>query len=406
MVRRRAAVVGDRPVEVAAFSARGNVGIGIEGDFGRYKPDLMAPGTFVISARSSEWDERAYYNPTSHIGDVLDVVILTNRAFTNLISIPNNAVAFTIQLARNQKSPVPFPGLPIFVRQAAPPGPGDPVATNIFSVPGAQIGALTPVGTTWYYAVANLTTQNVNLAIITDIVVTNDQGNYFEVLSNLNNSLSGGAPHYYRYESGTSMSAADVSGTLALMQEFFERRMTPPVTNSPALYKALLINGARALPSPYDFQVQKNTANFQGWGLLNLPNSLPVSITNGVTHAGPSSMQIFDQSPTNALARQQRACKQRIVQKTVRDGTNGQQIRAHDCLGRSQRQRVGQFAIAAGNHQGVILHRAVGVGRDGVDVGVPGEHGHRVIAPQRRYQIHVLHVVDRVHVRRRVGVPR
>ena len=72
--------------EVAAFSSRGNVGIGVEGEFGRYKPDLMAPGTFVISTRSLEWDERAYYNPTSHIVDVLDVTILTNRAFTNLIS--------------------------------------------------------------------------------------------------------------------------------------------------------------------------------------------------------------------------------------------------------------------------------------------------------------------------------
>ena len=30
---------------------------------------------------------------------------------------------------------------------------------------------------------------------------------------------------YYRYESGTSMAAADVSGTLALMQEFFQQRL-------------------------------------------------------------------------------------------------------------------------------------------------------------------------------------
>jgi subtilisin-like proprotein convertase family protein len=285
------------PNEVAAFSSRGNVGIGIEGDFGRYKPDLMAPGTFVISTRAAEWDQGAYYNPTSHIVDVLDIVILTNRAFTNLISVPNNAVAFTIRLVRNQNSPSPFPDLPIFVRQAGPPSDADPVATNLFSVPGTQIAALTPVGTTWYYRISNITTQNVSLAIVTDLVITNELGNYLEVLSNLNNTIG----PYYRYESGTSMAAADVSGTLALMQEFFQQRMTPPVTNSPALYKALLINGARSLPA-YDLQVQKNTANFQGWGLLNLPNSLPVSITNGVTHLGAASMEIFDQSPTNALA--------------------------------------------------------------------------------------------------------
>ena len=58
-------------------------------------------------------------------------------------------------------------------------------------------------------------------------------GNYFEVLSNLNNTLG----PFYRYESGTSMAAAEVSGVLALMQEFFQRLGR---TNSPALMKALL----------------------------------------------------------------------------------------------------------------------------------------------------------------------
>ena len=282
--------------QVARFSGQGNVGIGIEGDYGRFKPDLVAPGTFVISTRSLEWDERAYYNPTSHIFDAIDVLILTNRSFTNLISIPNNAVAFTISVAPNPDSPTPFPDLPIFVRQDTAPSPADPVATNRFSVPGAQIAPLDPVGTTWYYVVANVTTQNLNLTINTDVVVTNDLGNYFEVLSNLNNTLG----PFYRYESGTSLSAADVSGTLALMQEFFETRLR--VTSSPAMYKALLINGARSVSTDYDFQVQNNTGNFQGWGLIQLPNSLPESITNGVTHAGPSATQIYDQSPTNALA--------------------------------------------------------------------------------------------------------
>jgi len=42
-----------------------------------------------------------------------------------------------------------------------------------------------------------------------------------------------------------SMAAASVSGTLALMQEFFEQRLKR--TNSPALMKAMLINGARPL---------------------------------------------------------------------------------------------------------------------------------------------------------------
>ena len=55
----------DNPGQVASFSARGNVGIEIEGDVGRFKPDLVAPGTFVISDRSQEWDSNRYYNPTT-----------------------------------------------------------------------------------------------------------------------------------------------------------------------------------------------------------------------------------------------------------------------------------------------------------------------------------------------------
>src|SRR4029077_6829727 len=57
----------DSSDEVAGFSSRGNVGVGIEGEFGRFKPDVVAPGTFVFSTRSTEWDEQAYYTPTSHI---------------------------------------------------------------------------------------------------------------------------------------------------------------------------------------------------------------------------------------------------------------------------------------------------------------------------------------------------
>ena len=79
---------------------------------------------------------------------------------------------------------------------------------------------------------------------------TNGSGNYFEVLSNLNNTLG----PFYRYESGTSLAAAEVSGALALMQEFFQRLGR---TNSPALMKALLINGARPLTTPGAFQVQQ-----------------------------------------------------------------------------------------------------------------------------------------------------
>ncbi|HOX57497.1 MAG TPA: S8 family serine peptidase [Candidatus Paceibacterota bacterium] len=173
---------------VTAFSSRGSVGVGLEGVLGRCKPDLVAPGTFVVSARSAQWDQAAYY------------------------------------------------------------GPSDAFST------------------------------------------------YSEVFSNLNETLG----PFYRYESGTSLAAADASGLLALMQEFFQSYGR---TNSPALMKALLINGARPLTAPGGFQVNSRT-NSQGWGLINLTNSLPVGLTNAFVQAA-APMQIFDQDASHALATSQ-----------------------------------------------------------------------------------------------------
>jgi subtilisin-like proprotein convertase family protein len=169
---------------VAPFSSRGNVGVGVEGEFGRFKPDVVMPGTCVVAARSAQWNPAACCTPT------------------------------------------------------------------------------------------------------------NGQGNYCTVWSNLNN----GVGPFYRYESGTSMSAAAASGTLALMQEFFERFGR---TNSPALMKALLINGARPVAPQYDYQLTAST-NIQGWGLVNLTNSIPAALSN--LPPASSAMLVFDQSPDEALS--------------------------------------------------------------------------------------------------------
>jgi subtilisin family serine protease len=55
----------DSSNQVAAFSSRGNIGAGIEGLSGRFKPDLVAPGTFVLSTRSTAWDQAAYYSASN-----------------------------------------------------------------------------------------------------------------------------------------------------------------------------------------------------------------------------------------------------------------------------------------------------------------------------------------------------
>ncbi|MBI3875282.1 MAG: S8 family serine peptidase, partial [Verrucomicrobia bacterium] len=157
--------------QVVDFSARGNVGLGIEGVFGRFKPDLVVPGTALLSLWSSGY-----------------------------------------------------------------PGNPNPLLSNI------------------------------------DVTISPSKT--------------------YRFESGTSMASAVVSGMLALMQEYFTT--TFGRTNSPALNKALLINGSRAASISYDRQVQ-NQVNLQGWGLAQFTNSLP---SNNIA----SPVQVIEQDSTNAVA--------------------------------------------------------------------------------------------------------
>ncbi len=288
--------VADANDEVAGFSGRGPVGRGVEGTSGRFKPDLVAPGTFVISTKSAQWDTNAYYNPTSHIiGIYPNLVVTTDMLWISSVSVPDNAVQLNLRVHPNTNSPDPFPNLPIYVKQSDIPtnGPGgyDAVGTNQISLP--PDAALNPVNADWYFGIGNDTGEPVPFDLVTDVVVTNLLDNRLEVLAGMNDSLG----PYYRYESGTSMAAADVSGTLALMQEFFEQRLGR--TNSPALMKALLINGARSVGNLYDFEVGA-AVNSQGWGLLNLPTTLPGSLTN--SSAATNSLVMIDQSPADALA--------------------------------------------------------------------------------------------------------
>jgi hypothetical protein len=297
----------DSSSQVARFSSRGNVGVGTEGIYGRFKPDVVAPGTFVVSTRSQQWDEQAYYNPTNysdtfHTNQSVDVNSLTYYS----ISVPENAVSVIIQIEPNLLSQLPFPtNLPIYVKKAAFPTTNtyDFVTwSNGVSIPpnsGNAIADITSIqGTGFNCAVGNTNITPVNYNLFVEIVTTNDDGDKFQVLSILNDSLDGDIPpHYYRYETGTSMAAADVSGVLALMQDYFTNVIQAP-RPSPALLKAMLINGARS-DENYDFQVT-NSINYQGWGLINLPNTLPPGITNQLSSACAS--YYVDQSPTNALA--------------------------------------------------------------------------------------------------------
>lgn len=291
----------DSDNQVAGFSSRGNVGIGLEGDYGRFKPDVVAPGTFVVSTRSADWNEQDYYNPTNHhtLTYPAQTVVGTNQ---NLyaVAVPPNAVGLILRLSSQTAN------LPIYVWKGTDYASVPPsfITTNRVIAPpdgGASFG---PVDTLWWFTVGNPNGAGSNsYSLFRDLLTTNDQGNYFEVLSNLNNTISGDPdsatpPHYYRFESGSSMAAAAASGTLALMQEFFATKLNR--TPSPALLKGLMINGARSIGGLYDFEVKKNESNSQGWGLLRLRNSIPEDLLN--TNAGAASMWFVDQSPALALA--------------------------------------------------------------------------------------------------------
>ncbi|HEY3856849.1 MAG TPA: S8 family serine peptidase [Verrucomicrobiae bacterium] len=277
---------------VTYFSGVGNVGLGVEGITGRFKPDVVAPGVFIVSARSHN-----YVDPTNE-------TLVTDDAVTNQSVAPgktnyypilyqNDGSALIIQIVTNSGSPAGYTNG--FIVRAD--GKNPPVTIRGTDILGANVVILTnqivPGPIYVGVAAAKGVVQPVTYDLHIFMLETNSSGDYFQVLSNMNSILKPA----YRYESGTSMSAAAVSGVLALMQDFLEHRLN--ITPSPALLKALLINGSRSIGLEYDFDVKTLGANEQGWGMPFLPNSIPSSFTNG---ASARSLAFFDQSPANALA--------------------------------------------------------------------------------------------------------
>ena len=65
-------------------------------------------------------------------------------------------------------------------------------------------------------------------------------------------------------------------------------------------------------------------------------------------------------------------------------------------------KRVGQLPFPRRHHR-VILHHVLRVGRHRVDAHPPAHHRDCIIAAQRRLQKYILHVVHKIHFRRRVG---
>ena len=284
----------DSSTQVSDFSSRGNVGIGIEGDFGRFKPDVVAPGSFIISTSPTNWMSPDQF---------LDVQANT---ISNQTSVPDELVPYTlfartgtseieISVLRSAASPDSLPRMPIYARFGTTATTNDLVGFSSVTINGDESSPLPVQAGVLFYSIGNPIEDPVSFDIETRISVETQSDGYFEELAKLNDGLG----QLYRFESGTSMAAPAVSGMLGLFQEFLlENDLNP----SPALLKALLINGSRTASELYDFQIDP-VINFQGWGTVNLANSLPNSMFQSSPEAETqASLEFVDQSPENALA--------------------------------------------------------------------------------------------------------
>lgn len=96
-------------------------------------------------------------------------------------------------------------------------------------------------------------------------------------------------PRYYNYYGGTSMSCPLVAGSAAIVREYMAKRIGIDDPTA-ALVRATLINGAVSItPGQYgtgEFREvpQDNPNNAEGWGQVNLGNSLYASRSGNIFH--------------------------------------------------------------------------------------------------------------------------
>ncbi len=283
----------DSSNQVARYSSRGNVAVGLEGAVGRFKPDVVAPGSWIISTRAKGWT-----SPTSLVTNELienirgtaDQTVAANSTnYYQLAPIPADGVSMVVRVLPNGRSASPAPALLIGEKSGAVPPPYDVVGTNFVRFP------LIPSDNFLFVAVINTNSHPVFYDLLG--CITKDAGpgpeGYFPALKLLNDPLAPG----YRFESGTSMAAPAISGMLALAEEMFVSRLGLSVP-SPALFKAMLINGTRMLSREYD-RSSTATVNFQGWGRPLMQDMIPEVVNYFPTEPSKWPITYIDQATTN-----------------------------------------------------------------------------------------------------------
>ncbi len=304
----------DSSNEVAGYSSRGNIDPQDEGEFGRFKPDVVAPGTFPVSLRSTDWNHTNRYlagNVDYLYVYFTNIVIAPDTVQTFFNFIPFNATNLFIDTLDNRTGGalelrIHTNSTPNPAANAAPAG-ANLAGTNRINIPIDNM----PQGPGAIYIDVENTNAGVEIGFDLEMIITitNCAGEYDMVLSNLNERVG---PHNttpqgrYRFATGgTSYSAPAVSGMLALLQDFFEGTnvLTDPTlrrTNSAAMMKAVLINSARSLGQTYDYDM-RSQINYQGWGQPSLVRMIaPIMATEPDDTRWP--IQMRDMTGTNSLA--------------------------------------------------------------------------------------------------------
>ncbi|MEK6967608.1 MAG: S8 family serine peptidase, partial [Nanoarchaeota archaeon] len=218
--------------DIAGFSSRGRPVSPLTANTVRVKPDIVAPGHYIVSTRSS---------------------VCQNDVDANGDNVTNSSDC----VGRGQV------GGPVY-------GYGSNyVAVDIFNSSGAQIFTQLPIRAS-------------DIAGLIAHMNTNLLGSPFSFNNSVpipsNPNLAGNSAYkeYYTYLSGTSMATPHVSGALALVLEY-NRKMQNHPNSSASLMKAMIINGARNIGGQ-GTAAQGTTTNApnndQGWGLLDMPSTL------------------------------------------------------------------------------------------------------------------------------------
>ncbi|MEI7731269.1 MAG: S8 family serine peptidase [Verrucomicrobiota bacterium] len=275
----------DSKNQVAGFSSRGNVGIGIEGLTGRFKPDVVAPGTFVLSCRASAWVPPATNIITRIINFPRRVVPNTND-YINNVYVPLGGVSLGVYCLPNAMTIGPL-DLTVNIYDTNPP------AVMVSGNNSCLADTTGRDNRTWVYKIHN---NNPNTNAYFDLRIAITYTNYDPLLIQ-HNVLDDTLKPWYRFETGTSMATPMVSGLCALFQEYFQTRFGH--TNSPALNKALLVNAARSFDS-YSLSdvLTANAAgdsiNYQGWGAANITNALPMNMGSVIEQSSNTVLQTGD----------------------------------------------------------------------------------------------------------------